>query len=51
MALGIGSGAEMRQSMGVVLIGGLITSTMLTLVVVPAVYLLIERVMERFKKA
>ncbi|MDF2929308.1 MAG: mdtC 2 [Anaerospora sp.] len=51
IALGIGSGAEMRQSMGVVLIGGLITSTMLTLVVVPAVYLLIERVMERFKKA
>ncbi|WP_312562978.1 efflux RND transporter permease subunit [Anaerospora sp.] len=51
IALGIGSGAEMRQSMGVVLIGGLITSTMLTLVVVPAVYLLIERVIERFKKA
>jgi HAE1 family hydrophobic/amphiphilic exporter-1 len=51
IALGIGSGAEMRQSMGVVLIGGLITSTMLTLVVVPAVYLLIERVMEHFKKA
>lgn len=50
IALGIGSGAEMRQSMGVVLIGGLITSTMLTLVVVPAVYLLIERVMEHFKK-
>ncbi len=51
IALGIGSGAEMRQSMGVVLIGGLITSTMLTLLVVPAVYLLIERFMERFKKA
>lgn len=51
IALGIGSGAEMRQSMGVVLIGGLITSTMLTLIVVPAVYLLIERFMERFKKA
>jgi HAE1 family hydrophobic/amphiphilic exporter-1 len=50
IALGIGSGAEMRQSMGVVLIGGLITSTMLTLVVVPAVYLLIERVLERFNK-
>ena len=51
IALGIGSGAEMRQSMGVVLIGGLITSTMLTLLVVPAVYLLIERFIERFKKA
>lgn len=49
IALGLGSGAEMRQSMGVVLIGGLITSTLLTLVVVPSVYLLIERVRQRFE--
>jgi len=43
IALGIGSGAELRSSMGVVLIGGLITSTFLTLIVIPLVYLLIER--------
>ena len=49
IALGIGSGAEMRQSMGVVLIGGLISSTVLTLVVVPSVYLLLERIRERFE--
>lgn len=42
IALGIGEGAELRQSMGVVLIGGLTTSTMLTLVVVPLIYLLFE---------
>lgn len=48
IALGIGAGAELRQSMGVVLVGGLITSTVLTLVVVPLVYLLIDGLKERF---
>jgi HAE1 family hydrophobic/amphiphilic exporter-1 len=42
IALGWGAGAELRSSMGVVLVGGLITSTFLTLVVVPLVYLLID---------
>lgn len=42
IALGIGEGAELRQSMGVVLVGGLMTSTLLTLVVVPLIYLLFE---------
>jgi HAE1 family hydrophobic/amphiphilic exporter-1 len=42
IALGWGAGAEMRSSMGVVLVGGLITSTFLTLVIVPLVYLLID---------
>lgn len=42
IALGLGAGAELRQSMGVVLIGGLFTSTVLTLVVVPLVYILFE---------
>lgn len=48
IALGIGAGAELRQSMGVVLVGGLITSTVLTLIVVPLVYLLIDGLKERF---
>lgn len=48
VALGIGAGAEIRSSMGVVLVGGLITSTILTLVVVPLVYLLIDRMQNRF---
>jgi HAE1 family hydrophobic/amphiphilic exporter-1 len=37
-ALGIGQGAEFRQPMAVAVIGGLITSTMLSLVLVPVVY-------------
>ncbi len=47
VALGIGAGAELRQSMGVVLIGGLTTSTLLTLVVVPLIYLLTEEYKEK----
>lgn len=43
VAMGLGAGAELRQSMGVVLIGGLITSTLLTLVVVPLIYYLTEK--------
>ncbi len=50
IALGIGAGAELRSSMGVVLIGGLITSTILTLIVVPLVYLLLDRLKEKVKK-
>lgn len=49
VALGIGEGAELRQSMGVVLIGGLTTSTMLTLVVVPLIYMLAEEYREKRK--
>ena len=50
VALGLGAGAEIRQSMGVVLIGGLVTSTLLTLVVVPLMYLLTEEWKERRRK-
>lgn len=47
IALGIGAGAELRQSMGVVLVGGLITSTVLTLLVVPIIYLMFEEWKEK----
>lgn len=44
MALGIGSaGREVRQPMGVVSIGGLVVSTLLTLYVIPAIYNLTTR--------
>jgi HAE1 family hydrophobic/amphiphilic exporter-1 len=38
IALGIGAGAEVRKSMAIAVIGGLTTSTLLTLVVVPVVF-------------
>ena len=43
LALGIGAGAELRQSMAVAVVGGLITSSLLTLVVVPLAYYMIDR--------
>lgn len=42
LALGLGEGAEQRAPMAHALIGGLITSTMLTLIVVPVVYTCLE---------
>ncbi len=41
-ALGIGKGSEFRQPMAVTVIGGLVTSTLLSLVMVPVVYEIIE---------
>ena len=43
MAIGIGEGAELRTPMALTVIGGLITSTLLTLLVVPAVYAALDR--------
>jgi multidrug efflux pump subunit AcrB len=42
IALGWGAGAELRQPMAVAIIGGLMTSTLLSLVVVPVLYTLLE---------
>ena len=42
LALGLGAGAEMRAPMGRAVIGGLITSTLLTLLVVPVMYTLLD---------
>ncbi|OAM94294.1 hydrophobic/amphiphilic exporter-1, HAE1 family [Pelosinus fermentans] len=50
VALGLGAGAELRSSMGVVLIGGLITSTFLTLIIVPLVYFLIDEIQQSSKR-
>ncbi len=42
VALGIGAGASFRSHMGVAVIGGLLTSMLLTLLVVPVVYTLLD---------
>ncbi|MDU2066495.1 MAG: efflux RND transporter permease subunit [Sporomusaceae bacterium] len=42
VAFGLGAGAELRSSMGVVVVGGLITSTILTLIVVPQMYIFMD---------
>lgn len=43
LALGFGEGAEMRAPMGITVIGGLLVSTLLTLIVIPVVYDLLDR--------
>ena len=43
MALGLGEGAEIRAPMAITVIGGLLVSTVLTLVVVPVVYVILDR--------
>jgi multidrug efflux pump len=43
IALGLGAGAGSRRPLGYSIIGGLVLSTMLTLFVVPAVFVLFER--------
>ncbi len=43
MALGLGEGSELRAPMALTVIGGLLTSTALTLLLIPVVYSLLER--------
>ncbi|MBV1959586.1 MAG: efflux RND transporter permease subunit, partial [Pseudomonadales bacterium] len=43
LALGVGEGSEMQAPMAITLIGGLISSTIITLVVIPCLYILFHR--------
>ncbi len=43
LAIGIGDGNEVRAPMAITVIGGLLVSTLLTLVVIPVVYTLLDR--------
>ncbi|MEM9556254.1 MAG: efflux RND transporter permease subunit [Acidobacteriota bacterium] len=43
MAVGLGDGAEIRRPMAIAVISGLIVSTLLTLLVIPTIYSLLER--------
>jgi len=43
LVLGVGEGAELRRGLGIVILGGLISATVLTLYVVPALFYTFER--------
>lgn len=50
IAIGFGAGAESRRPMGVAVIGGMLTSTFLTLLVIPVVYTLLSDVTAWLKR-
>jgi HAE1 family hydrophobic/amphiphilic exporter-1 len=43
MAIGLGEGSELRAPMAITVIGGLLVSTVLTLLIIPAVYAVVDR--------
>jgi Cu/Ag efflux pump CusA len=43
IAIGLGAGGESRRPLGLVVVGGMLFSTFLTLVIVPVVYTLLAR--------
>jgi multidrug efflux pump subunit AcrB len=50
LALGRGTGAELRRPLGIAIVGGLIVSQMLTLFTTPVIYLSLDRLRIRFSR-
>ncbi len=50
LALGTGTGSELRRPLGITIIGGLIVSQMLTLYTTPVVYLSLDRLRLRWER-
>ena len=51
IAIGLGSGAESRRPMGITIVGGMITSGILTLYVIPMMYVLFHHIQNWFTRS
>ncbi len=51
IALSIGAGAEVRRSLGLAVVGGLIFSQVLTLYLTPVIYIYMDQLQQRFHRA
>ena len=50
LAIGVGTGSELRRPLGIAIVGGLMFSQMLTLYTTPVVYLYLDRMRLRWQK-
>jgi multidrug efflux pump subunit AcrB len=50
IAFATGAGSESRSPMGMVVIGGMLLSTLLTLVVIPVVHITLLKTLQRLKR-
>ena len=51
LALGLGEGAKLQQPMAITIMGGMTVATFLTLVLIPAIYLVTQRFLNSLKRA
>jgi len=51
LALGTGTGSELRRPLGITIVGGLIVSQVLTLYTTPVVYLFFDRLARRLSRS
>jgi Cu/Ag efflux pump CusA len=50
LAIGLGTGSELRRPLGIAIVGGLVFSQMLTLFTTPVVYLSLDGLRRRFSR-